>query len=61
MPIETGFTLNKLYILGIVLRKQFLKNLRRSTKASNRDFFLATEIFCFILMPEYKLTALIPH
>jgi hypothetical protein len=28
--IETGFTLNKLYILGVALREQLLKNLQRS-------------------------------
>jgi hypothetical protein len=57
--IEIGFTLNKLYILGVVLREQFLKNLRRSTKVGDRDLFSATEISCFILTPEYKPIALI--
>jgi hypothetical protein len=57
--IETGFTLNKLYILGAALREQLLKNLRRSAKAGNRDLFSATEISSLILTPEYKPTALI--
>jgi hypothetical protein len=61
VPIETGFTLNKLCILGVALREQFLKNLQRSAKAGDRDLFSATEISCFILTPEHKLIALILH
>jgi len=57
--IETGFTLNKLYILGIALKEQFFKNLRRFAKARNKDLFSATKIFSFILTPEHKHIALI--
>jgi hypothetical protein len=61
VPIKTGFTLNKLCILGAALREQFLKNLRRSAKAGDRDLFSAVEISYLILTPEHKPTALIPH
>jgi hypothetical protein len=59
--IETGFTLNKLCILGAALKEQFFKNLRRSAKAGNRDLFSAAEISSLILTPEHKHTALVPH
>jgi hypothetical protein len=59
VPIETGFTLNKLYILGIVLIKQFLKDLRRPAKAGNRDVLLTTKFSSLKIIPEYKPTALI--
>jgi hypothetical protein len=59
--IETGFTLNKLCILGAALGEQFLKNLQRSAKAGNRDLFSTTEISSLILTPKHKQTALIPH
>jgi hypothetical protein len=59
--IKTGFTLNKLYILGAALKEQFFKNLRRSIKAGNKDLFSAIEISSLILTPEYKQTAFIPH
>ena len=61
MLIDIGFTLNKLYILNTVLREQFLKNLRRFTKAGNKDVFSAIEISSLILTPERKPTALIPY
>jgi hypothetical protein len=54
MLIKIGFTLNKLYILGVALKEQFFKNLQRFTKARNRDLFLATKISSFILTLEYK-------
>jgi hypothetical protein len=41
--IYVGFILNSLYILSIVLIEQFLKNLRRFTKAGNKDLFLTIE------------------
>jgi hypothetical protein len=59
--IETGFTLNKLYILGIILIKQFPKNLRRSTKAGNRDVLSITEFSSLKITPEHKPIALIPQ
>jgi hypothetical protein len=57
--IETGFVPNKVDILGVTLRDQFPKNLRRSAKAGNGDLFLAIEISSLILMLEYKQMALI--
>jgi hypothetical protein len=59
--IKTSFTLNKLYILGVVLREQFLKNLQRSTKVGDRDLFSAIKISYLILTLEHKPIALIPY
>ena len=59
--IETSFTLNKLFILGVALREQFFKNLRRFAKAGNGDLFSATKISSLILTPEHKQAALVPH
>jgi hypothetical protein len=59
--VETGFTLKKLYILGIVLIEQFPKNLQRSTKAGNRDVLSTTEFSSLKIILEHKPTALIPH
>jgi len=61
MFIKTGFTLNKLYILGTALKEQFFKNLQRSIKIRNKDFFSAIEISNLILTPEHKYTAFIPY
>jgi hypothetical protein len=57
--INASFVLNKVYILGIALKKQFFKNLQRFAKARNKGLFLAIKLFSLILMPEYKQTALI--
>ena len=61
MLIKTSFTLNKLCILGIALKEQFLKNLQRFAKARNKNFFLATKISSLILTLKHKQTALILH
>jgi hypothetical protein len=58
--IETGFTLNKLCILGVALIEQFFKNLRRSAKAGNGDLFSTTDVSSLITL-EHKPTALIPY
>ena len=59
MLIETSFTLNKLYILGVALKEQFFKNLRRFAKAGNKNLFSAAKIFSLILTPEHKHIAFI--
>jgi hypothetical protein len=59
--IETGFVSNKVGILGVALRDQFPKDLRRSAKAGNGDLFSAAEISSLILTPEHKQAALISY
>jgi hypothetical protein len=61
VPIETGFTLNKLCILGAALIEQFPKDLRRPAKAGNGDVLSTADFSSFKMTPEHKPTALIPQ
>jgi hypothetical protein len=52
--INIGFVSNKVCILDITLREQFLENLQRFAKAGNKGLFLATKLFSLILTLEPK-------
>ena len=57
----TGFTLNKLGILGAVLIEQLLKTLRRFAEAGNGDLFSTAKVSSLMLTPEHRQMALMPH